>query len=267
MLHFYFAGIIVYGYTFWKKTSDKPRRLEIVKKIILVSLVVLNLLYFIFRISAYGHAPITTMFEIMSLMSFGIVLTYLYIELKTKETDTGFFILVIAGLLEVISFSFIEELKEINPVLKTWVLGIHVSAAIIGYSGIILSGIYGFLYLRLYRKIKKNQVDSFFKKLPSLKLLSSLTRSAISFGFIFFTFTIVQGFVWLPKAIDNFSYLDPKLISSTIIWLLYLGGYIGIITKRFKINTLMKLAFAGSVFSVLSMMFVNIFLKSFHNFY
>lgn len=200
-------------------------------------------------------------------MSFGLVLTYLYIELKTKETDTGFFIMLTAGLLEIISFAFIEELKDIKPVLRTWILGIHVSAAIIGYSGIIMSGIYGFLYLRLYKKIKRNRVDSFFKKLPSLKLLSTLTRSSISFGFIFFTFTIVQGFIWLPKAIDNFSYLDPKLISSTIIWFLYLGGYIGILTKRFRINTLMRLALAGAVFSVLSMMFVNIFLKSFHNFY
>jgi len=206
------------------------------------------------------------MFEIMTLMAFGLTLTYVYIENRTKETDTGFFILLTAGILQLLSVIFIVEPDNINPVLRNWILGIHVATAIIGYSGIIISGIYGFLYLRLYKKIKKNKVDAFYKRLPSLNLLQNLTDSAISFGFIFFTITIVLGFVWLPFAIDNFSFADPKLIVSTMIWICYGIGYIGMKFKQIKNKTIMRLAFVGAIFSVASMILVNVFLKSFHNF-
>jgi ABC-type transport system involved in cytochrome c biogenesis permease subunit len=102
----------------------------------------------------YGHPPITNIFEILTLLAFSITISYLYIEFRTNVRDTGFFILIIAGILQTISSIFIEELKEINPVLKNWILGFHVTSAMIGYSAITVSGIYGFLYILLYNQIK-----------------------------------------------------------------------------------------------------------------
>jgi ABC-type transport system involved in cytochrome c biogenesis permease subunit len=215
----------------------------------------------------YGHPPITNIFEILTLLAFSITISYLYIEFRTNVRDTGFFILIIAGILQTISSIFIEELKEINPVLKNWLLGFHVTSAMIGYSAITVSGIYGFLYILLYNQIKENKFGSIYKRMPSLHLLEQLAFTAITFGFIFLTVTICIGIIWLPAAIKDFSYFDPKLIVTLIIWLLYAAGFLSRKLGNFQSKTIMTLAFGGFIFTIISITVVNVFLSSFHKFY
>jgi HemX protein len=263
----YIAIIIIYARSFWRNRSEETQRIVTVKWILIIVILALHILYFFFRNIEYNHAPITTPFEILTLLSFSVTLTYIYIEFKTGISDTGFFILLIAGTFQIFSSVFIKELPEINPVLRNYLLGFHVSFALIGYSAIIISGIYGFLYLQLYKSIKYNKVGRFYKRLPSLHLLESLSYSSIVFGFVFLTLTILIGGFWLPKAIDNFSYTDPKLIVSIAIWLLYAFGFIGKKFGHMQSRTVMKLAMYGFIFTLCSVAIVNIFLKSFHKFY
>ncbi|MGA2668964.1 MAG: cytochrome c biogenesis protein CcsA [Ignavibacteria bacterium] len=263
----YVLTISIYGICFFSKKGTDSSSLYSYRRVLLVSLILLQAVYFIVRSLHFGHPPITTIFEIFTLLSFSITLSYLYIEFKTNVRDTGFFILLIAGILQIISSIFIEELKEINPVLKNWLLGFHVTSAMIGYSAITVSGIYGFLYILLYNQIKENRFGSVYKRLPSLHLLEQLAFSAITFGFIFLTLTIIIGVVWLPRAIKDFSYFDPKLITTLIIWLLYTLGFLSRKLGNFKSKTIMTLAFGGFIFTIISITVVNVFLSSFHKFY
>lgn len=263
----YFVIIIIYARSFWRNRSEETHLIVTLKWILIIVILALHILYFFFRIIEFNHAPITTPFEILTLLSFSVTLTYIYIEFKTGISDTGFFILLIAGLFQIFSSIFIKELPDINPVLRNYLLGFHVAFALIGYSAIIISGIYGFLYLQLYNSIKYNRVGRFYKRLPSLHLLESLSFSSIVFGFVFLTLTILIGIFWLPRAIDNFSYSDPKLIVSIAIWLLYAFGFAGKKFGHLKSRTVMKLAMYGFIFTLCSVAIVNIFLKSFHKFY
>ncbi len=264
---FYAVIILFYGISFFKADDVKGNFIDWSRRPLLILIILFQFVYFAVRSLTYGHAPITTIFEILTLLAFSLSISYLYIEVKTKVLDTGFFILLIAGILQLISSIFIRELTEINPVLKNWLLGFHVTCALIGYSAITLSGIYGFLYIMLYHSIRKNKLGPVFKRLPSLHLLESLAYNAIIFGFIFLTLTIVIGVMWLPRAIKDFSYFDPKLIVTVVIWVLYSIGFISKKAGNLQSRTVMSLAFFGFVFAILSMAVVNIFLTSFHKFY
>ena len=261
-------GIIViqYGVSFFSKNEGQIAKITKFKRPVLVIILLLHAVYFALRIITYGHAPITTSYEILTLLAFSITLNYFFIELKTNVRETGFFILLIAGIVQLISSIFIQELRVINPVLKNYLLGFHVAFILIGYSAITISGIYGFLYILLFRAIKENKFGSFYKRLPSLHLLEALTYSALTLGFIFLTLTILIGLIWLPHSIDNFSYTDPKLVATFIIWVLYAIGIVSKTLGNFQSKTIMKMAFAGFVFTMLSVVLVNIFLSTFHKF-
>jgi ABC-type transport system involved in cytochrome c biogenesis permease subunit len=263
----YAAIILCYGISFFKKNDAKNQAYCKFRRPLLILIILFQFVYFLARSITYSHAPITTVYEIMTLLAFSLSVTYLYIEVKTKVVDTGFFILLIAGILQLISSIFIKELTEINPVLRNWLLGFHVTFALIGYSAITISGIYGFLYILLYNNIKKNKLGPIFKRLPSLQLLERLAYTAIIFGFVFLTLTILIGLIWLPRAIKDFSYFDPKLIATVIIWLLYSVGLISKKAGNLESRTVMSLAFFGFLFAIISMAVVNMFLTSFHKFY
>ena len=263
----YAITITVYGICFFTKNPQVSSDLYRSRRLLLILLIILQSVYFILRSIKYDHPPITNIFEIFTLLAFSITISYLYIEFKTNVRDTGFFILIIAGILQTISSIFIEELKEVNPVLKNWLLGFHVTSAMIGYSAITVSGIYGFLYILLYNDIKENKFGSIYRRMPSLHLLEQLAYSAITFGFVFLTITIFIGIVWLPNAIKDFSYFDPKLITTLIIWLLYLAGFLSRKLGKFQGKTIMTLAFGAFIFTIISITVVNIFLSSFHKFY
>lgn len=263
----YGLAVVCYGVSFFRSKSVNPRAACFLKRPALITIIIIQTTYFVLRSIKYHHAPITSSNEILTLLAFSITITYLYIEIKTGVMETGFFILVIALVLQVISSIFIIEIKEINPVLKNWLLGFHVSFALIGYSAITIAGIYGFLYLMLYHNLKKNQFGSFYKKLPSLQLMEKLSYNAIVFGCIFLAMTLIIGFVWLPKAIKDFSYTDPKLVSTIIIWLIYTAVIISKRMGMMQSKTVMTIAFYGFIFAMFSVAVVNIFLSSFHRFY
>jgi len=258
--------IIFYGVAFFSKKEGFLVDISKYRSPFFIIILLVHTFYFGLRIFIYKHAPITTSYEILTLLAFSITLNYLFIEVKTNVRETGFFILIIAGIVQFISTLFIQELHDINPVLKNYLLGFHVAFILIGYSAITISGIYGFLYILLYRAIKGNKFGQFYKRLPSLHLLEELTYSALKFGFLFLTLTILIGLIWLPHSVDNFSYSDPKLLATFIVWTLYAIGFIGKTLGNFQSKTLMKMAFAGFIYTMLSVAFVNIFLSSFHKF-
>jgi ABC-type transport system involved in cytochrome c biogenesis permease subunit len=87
------------------------------------------------------------------------------------------------------------------------------------------------------------------------------------FGFGLLTVAISIGFLWLPRAFQQFSYTDPKLIGTVFTWGLY---GVGLIAKRIgglQGRRLMMLEIFGFLLALFSMSFINIFFSGFHKFF
>jgi cytochrome c-type biogenesis protein CcsB len=258
-----YAGLVtIYGVSFFKGSPWANRR----KTHILFVAISVHLLYIFVRTATFDHPPITTVFEIMTTLAFCIAIAYMYIELKTKATNTGFFILLLALVFQTASSFFIKDLLDIAPILRSRLLGFHVSSALLGYTAISLSAVYGILYLMLYHEIKSSRFGLIYNRLPNLEMLEKMSHKAEVFGFIMLTIAICVGVFWLPRAFPNFSYWDPKLISTLMIWILYA---IALSAKRQlgwqgkKTVILSVIAFA---FVFLSMTVINLYLSGFHSF-
>lgn len=226
-----------------------------------------HVVYLIARTAAFDHPPITTVFEIMTVLAACISVAYIYIEMKTKASNTGFFILLLAFVFQLVSSLYIKDLTEIAPILRSRLLGFHVATALLGYTAISLSAAYGFLYLMLYHEIKSSRFGLIYNRLPNLEMLEKMSSKAEVFGFIMLSIAITIGLVWLPRAFDSFSYFDPKLIGTMVIWILYA---ISLSAKRalgWQGRKMMIVSLIAFGFVCLSMTVINVYLSGFHGFH
>jgi cytochrome c-type biogenesis protein CcsB len=258
-----YAGVVaLYGLTFFRGSvwADKAKMAG------LLSAVAFHFVYLVSRTAAFDHPPVTTVFEIMTVLAFCIAVGYAYIEFKTKTSSTGFFILMLALIFQTASSLFIKDLLNIPPFLRSRLLGFHVSAALLGYTAISLSAVYGLLYLLLYHEIKSSRFGVIYTRLPNLEMLEKMSHKAEVFGFIMLTIAICVGLFWLPRVFPDYSYWDPKLVGSLIIWTLYA---LGLSAKRrfgWQGKRTMILAVVAFAFVFLSMTVINMYLSGFHSF-
>ncbi len=156
---------------------------------------------------------------------------------------------------------------EIPDYLHSLVLGFHVAAALLGYTGISLSAVYGFLFLMLYHDIKSSRFGLVYNRLPNLEGLEGMSYRAELFGFVTLGIAIAIGLLWLPTVFKDFSYLDPKLVATVVIWAIYA---VGLWAKRrfgWKGRKTMLLSLVAFCIVFFSMTIVNIYLSEFHKFH
>jgi len=260
---FYLATFAIYFYDF----QQGGKKFENSKRVFLFITLLVHFLYVLLRTIEFNHPPITNVFEIFTVLAFAISFAYFILELVTDIRGTGPFIIIISIVFQIISTFFIQDLAEVKEVLRSNLLGTHVISALIGYSGITISAVYGVLYLILYNEIKLNKFGLIFNRLPSLEILERMSFIAAIIGFVFLSITITIGIIWLPKAFTQFSYLDPKLIGTFAVWILYGIGLINKFLGKWRGKKLIILSILGFTLAILSTILTNFLAKSFHSFY
>lgn len=259
----YLTSFAVYLYDFFKEQKAVGN----VNRIILFITIIVHVSYLLALTVEYDHPPITTKFEIFSIIACSIAFSYFILELLTDIRGTGAFIILFSVVFQVISSIFIEPNYKVPEVLRNRLLGLHVISALLGYSGIIISAVYGVLFWLLYRNLKGNKFGLIFNRLPSLEILEKLSYYAAVIGFVLLTVAIVIGIIWLPSAFPHFSYFDPKLTGTLFVWLVYGVG----ITSKWIANLYGKkfiiFSLIGFVVAIASLIVTNSLARTFHSFY
>lgn len=260
---FYFALVWTYGKAFY---ADKPWAKN-AKTPLLISVIVLHIFYLAIRTITFHHPPVTTVFEIFTVLAFSVAATYFFIELRSHRKETGYFILNIAFFFQLASSIFIKDTPVVPEILRSLLFGAHVSCALLGYAAITIASAYSFMYLMLYHEMKASRFGVIYKKLPTLESLERMTMTAIKLVVVLLGTAIIFGIVWLQHTYQNAHYDDPKLIGTVIVWLMY--GIIVIARKYFDFQgrKVMILSIAGFIISIFSMTIINIFFSGFHKFY
>ena len=105
-LPFLYAGLVaVYGTAFFGKGGAVER----LKRPYIAVLLVLHVVYLGMRTLVFDHPPITSLFEILTLLAAAMTIAYLYIEFRTNIRNTGFFILILSFVFQTISSLFIKD--------------------------------------------------------------------------------------------------------------------------------------------------------------
>lgn len=259
----YLGTFSVYFYDFMKG----EKKFINVKRLFIFITLLIHFFYLLIRTFEFEHPPITNVFEIFTVLAFSITFSYFLLELITDIRGTGPFIIIISFVFQLISSMFIVDQFEVKEVLKNNLLGVHVINALLGYSGFTISAVYGFLYLTLYKDLKENRFGLIFNRLPNLEVLEKLSFYSAVLGFILLTIAIIIGVIWLPQAFPEFSFIDPKLIGTALVWLLYGIGIFTKIFSKWRGKKLVLLSITGFVIAIFSTILTNFLSRSFHSFY
>ncbi|WKZ72920.1 MAG: cytochrome c biogenesis protein CcsA [Ignavibacteriaceae bacterium] len=258
----YAAVFAVFLIDFFK---DKPF-LHNSKRIFLFVTLIIHTTFLLFWTVHFDHPPITTKFEIFTVLAFSVGFSYFLIELSSDIRATGAFILFFSFLFQTISSLFIQDLLDVPEILRNRLLGLHVVSALLGYAGITISAVYSLLFTIQYKKIKLNQFGLIFNRLPSLEMMEKLSVNSIMVGFVLLTVAILIGTIWLPQAFPNYSMWDPKLVATAIVWIIYGVG----ITIRFTIGLygkkFMFFSITGFVAAMLALAATGFIQSTFHHF-
>jgi ABC-type transport system involved in cytochrome c biogenesis permease subunit len=259
----YAALVALYGVTFFRDV----RSLAGARLPALAAVIGLHGIYLLARTIAFDHPPITSVFEMMTVLAACVSVAYLYLEIRTRSGATGMFILFLSFLFQTASSLFIRDLQEIPVFLHSLVLGFHVSTALLGYTGITLSAVYGVLYLLLYHDIKASRFGLIYARLPNLETLEAMSFRAEVFGFWTLGTAIVIGLAWLPRVFAEFTYWDPKLIGTIAIWVLYAAGFAAKRRFGWRGRKMMVISLIAFIFVFFSMTVINLYLSGFHSFH
>jgi ABC-type uncharacterized transport system permease subunit len=171
--------------------------------------------------SMEGYRLSYSAYNLMSMVALTLTITYMFIEFTTKSDKTGFFVIAFAALSAMFSSFLSAHTTSAGPAFSGLGIGIHLIAAIFGFSSVAIAGLYSGLYLVLFRQIRLNRFGLLFQRLPNLEALELLIMHAVGFGFFFLSITIVAGVLEQRALSETINLLEPKLITLVIIWLLY----------------------------------------------
>lgn len=127
-----------------KSRSDKPAKIAI--SMVVVGFI-LQLSYFILRWIAQGHAPVSNMYEFITMFAIMIIAGYLITYFYFKTRLFGLFALPISMLLMAYGSMFSREVAPLIPALQSNWLAIHVITVTLAYGILSMSAVAGLIYL------------------------------------------------------------------------------------------------------------------------
>jgi ABC-type transport system involved in cytochrome c biogenesis permease subunit len=259
----YLVTFLTYIYDFVEEKTPFKNA----KRLVLFITLLIHFFYLLARTIEFNHPPITNKFEIFTVLAFSLACCYFVLELLTDIRGTGVFIIFLSLIFQIVSAIFIQDLINVPEVLRNRMLGLHVVSALLGYAGITISAVHAILYLMLYNSLKSKKYGLIYNRLPNIEILEKLSFNSMVIGFILLTISIVIGVVWLPQAFPNFSFLDPKLVTTGIVWILYGGVILFKFTSNLYGKKLVNFSILGFIVAMFSLVLGNVLASSFHTFY
>lgn len=163
-----------------KRTANKKDIAGRIGIIITIIGFLSQLVYFISRWIASGHAPVSNMFEFLTFLGMALVLAFIIIYSYYKLSFLGLFALPIAMIIIAYGSMFPTEIAPLVPSLQSHWLYIHVTTVAIGQGILGISFVGGLMYL-----IK--QVDQTVKNKGRIWLEFVLYILFVFIGFIVIT--------------------------------------------------------------------------------
>lgn len=154
----YLVAIVPYSFSI----RSPKKRAEKVGVTLTVIGFVLQILYFITRWIAAGHAPVSNMYEFLTMFGIMMVGGFLVIYSIYKTPILALFVLPIAMLLIAYASMFSRDVSPLIPALQSSWLAIHVITVTISYGILSISCIAGLIYLFAAVSPEEKSIHSFF---------------------------------------------------------------------------------------------------------
>jgi cytochrome c-type biogenesis protein CcsB len=175
----------------------------------------------VFQIWEGKSFPVNNLEQSLSISALAVGCMFLYFQMRMQLKILGIFA---AGLISIIMIAvqFIPDAPiEKIAILKGLWLYAHIIMVFTGEAALSLACGAGILYILQERDLKAKRFGFFFKRLPSLDLIDTVSYTCITTGFTLLTIGLITGFIYAKSAWGRFWSWDPKEIWSVGTWLVY----------------------------------------------
>ncbi len=260
---FYLLVTAAYGWLFFAGHAA-ARRLA---PPLLHATLALHLAYLVLLAVRWQQFPAATVSQALSATAFAVAAVYAFVEWHGKVPSTGFWMLSLACLFEVLSSLVRSETPPYREIFHSPLFSAHATLGLLGSAAFAVAAGYGFLFLRLYHEIKRRRFSIFFGKLPPLEVLERMMNGALAAGFVALTGAVVSGGVWARQVFEEGWQQDPKILFTAATWAFY-GLVLGLRRlRRWHGRQTAVASLAGFAAVLFSLFAVNFYLTELHGFH
>ena len=173
------------------------------------------------RTMALGTIPVLDLKSAFSFFSWCVVLIYLLFHKRFGLMVLGAFAAPVASLLMIISSAMTWPTVPVSPLFKSSWLAIHVITIFLGDALFAITFLSAVMYLIQERQIKRKNLGSIYKRLPSLATLDSINYHSLIYGFPLLTIGMMTGSIYAQLGLGTYWQWDPKEVWSLITWMFY----------------------------------------------
>lgn len=167
-----------------------------------------------------GHGPYINMFEILSGYAWASVAIFLIAQQKFEKIRiAGFIVMPVSFLIMGAGSAYSRDIQLLSSSLRSYWLIAHVVFADLAFGSILVA--VGIAALYILKEHNSAAVDSFYDRLPHLKVMDELMYSFISSGLLFLTIMIGAGAIWANQTWGRYWGWDPIETWSLISWFVY----------------------------------------------
>lgn len=167
------------------------------------------------RFYAAGYVPIGGAFEAFFLSAWFVVAIYFIVELWSDLKPLGILVMPVVVVLMGIAASRYGRVTPLSGLLKGPWISLHLAAIYLAYAGFLIAAGLAILYLMQEGQLKKHKTSAFFRRLPSLQVLDSLSARTVALAEALFTIGMVMGIIkaiqwrepWVPYAVVGMTIL------------------------------------------------------------
>lgn len=168
-----------------------------------------------------GAFPLVLPGAALSALALALLAVYAWVEWRSRVPALRASVLATAFVTQLaatgIGFSPIGKPPEAGPLFIT-----HVVTIIASVATLLLSGVFGVIYLVMENEMRAQRFGPLFARLPKLSELAGMNRLAATAGFVLLTVGYNLG-IWQAHATARrgFSYLDPTVVITMATWIVF----------------------------------------------
>jgi HemX protein len=224
----------------------------------------LHLLYLAGLTHQHQQFPAATVSQALSVVALAITAIYIFLEWHGRERGTGFWLIAQVCVFQGLAVAFGGTPPPRVEVFEHPLFGAHVALALVGYAAFAVAASYGFLFLRLYRELKRGSFSHFYGKLPPLEVLERMMAGALAVGFVSLTGALLDGAVWALLLGSSRPLEGPMILLTLATWALY--GFALILRRlhRWQGRQTALASLTGLGVILTSLLVVQLFYSGFH---
>lgn len=170
---------------------------------------------------AHHWVPAST-HEIETTFALLLAITFMAIYVRYQAASLGLFVLPLVFLLLLLPAARPDHAPLSGAWMQNgWIL-VHIALLLAAYAALLFSLLASLLYLIQERRLKNKKIGGIFSHLPPLDTIDQIAFRTLVIGFPCMTVGLLAGSLIAEESIGAAYFLDPKVLLSIGMWLLYI---------------------------------------------